>query len=130
MTELTNGVAVPYAKNPAPALLTMPDFSVAPGGFAAGKSASDEPMRIMVIEEWGNGEVSLGILRPNMSLNANESCVGCYRPATQRHHVICRVQRYLVLKPSLYLRVVPTLLHTLDMLLGIFVGHLDIAYWI
>lgn len=61
-------VAVPYAKNPAPALLTIPDFSVAPGGFAAGKSASNEPMRIMVIEEWGNGEVSLGIFRQSMSL--------------------------------------------------------------
>lgn len=49
--------AVPYAKNPAPPQLTMPDFSQSPGGFAAGATASNLDMQLIVIEEWGNGDV-------------------------------------------------------------------------
>jgi hypothetical protein len=50
--------AVPYATNPAPPQLTMPDFARSPGGFAAGATASDLKMQLVVVEEWGNGVVS------------------------------------------------------------------------
>lgn len=52
-------LAVPYAKNPPPAQFTMPDFSKAPGGFAAGASASDLPVQLVVVEEWGTGQVGI-----------------------------------------------------------------------
>ena len=48
---------MPYAKNPPPAEFTMPDFSKAPGGFAAGEEASDLPVQLYVFEEWGTGQV-------------------------------------------------------------------------
>lgn len=54
--------AVPYPKDPAPAQLTMPDFSKnALAGWSAGESAHDLQLQLLVIEEWGNGEVSLHI---------------------------------------------------------------------
>ncbi len=37
----------------------MPDFSKSPGGFAAGESASNIAMQLAVVEEWGNGDVSI-----------------------------------------------------------------------
>lgn len=59
--SLVNGfggiTAVPYAKNPAPAQLTMPDFATSPGGFAAGATGSNVNMQLVVIEEWGTGQV-------------------------------------------------------------------------
>ncbi|KAI0702287.1 hypothetical protein BC835DRAFT_105133 [Cytidiella melzeri] len=56
--DYPNYPAVPYPTNPAPAQLTMPDFSKnPPAGFAAGESAHDVRMQLLVIEEWGNGTV-------------------------------------------------------------------------
>ena len=50
--------AVPYAHNPCPAELTMPNFSQSPGGFASGMFGSNVKMRLVVIEEYGDGSVS------------------------------------------------------------------------
>ncbi|OJT13825.1 hypothetical protein TRAPUB_9595 [Trametes pubescens] len=55
----TNGsdvAAVPYPKNPAPAQLTMPDFSKAPGGFGSAQTASDQTVQLAVLEEWSGCE--------------------------------------------------------------------------
>lgn len=54
--------AVPYATNPCPAQLTMPDFSKEQG-FAAGELASAINLQLVVIEEWGNGVVCVLSLR-------------------------------------------------------------------
>ena len=44
-----------------PEKLTMPDFSVNPGGFGIGKTASDAPMFLAVFEEWAEQSVSTAI---------------------------------------------------------------------
>lgn len=59
LTQRSVVTAVPYAKNPPPPQLTMPDFSKSPGGFASGSAASNLTMRLVVIEEWGNSQVSV-----------------------------------------------------------------------
>ncbi|KAI0689069.1 hypothetical protein BC835DRAFT_1441259 [Cytidiella melzeri] len=57
----TPQLAVAYPKNPAPAQFTMPDFSHdAAAGFSTGQAATDLPMQLVVIEEWGNGKPAVG----------------------------------------------------------------------
>lgn len=63
-----NYPAVPYAQNPAPAQLTMPDFSQNQGGFGAGQNASDVTVYVMVWEEWAQCEGALG-KRISLALN-------------------------------------------------------------
>ncbi|KAI5121339.1 hypothetical protein M0805_000647 [Coniferiporia weirii] len=53
--------------NPAPAQLTMPDFSVS-GGFSAGATAVAQPMYFTVLEEWNSCDPVLG---SNFSLAVN-----------------------------------------------------------
>lgn len=36
----------------------MPDFAKPQGGFAAGEVARNLPLQLLVIEEWGDGQVS------------------------------------------------------------------------
>ncbi|OSD07417.1 hypothetical protein PYCCODRAFT_1430664 [Trametes coccinea BRFM310] len=50
--DFPNYPAVPYPKNPAPAQLTMPDFSKAPAGWAGAQSASNKTVQLAVLEEW------------------------------------------------------------------------------
>ncbi|KAI5896705.1 uncharacterized protein SCHCODRAFT_02615607 [Schizophyllum commune H4-8] len=55
--------SVPNNNHPVEALpekLTMPDFSVNPGGFGIGKTASDAPMFLAVFEEWAEQSGSVG----------------------------------------------------------------------
>ncbi|KIP05179.1 hypothetical protein PHLGIDRAFT_108593 [Phlebiopsis gigantea 11061_1 CR5-6] len=58
--DYANYPAVPYPTNPPPSQLTMPDFSKAPGGFAAGAEASNLPVKFVVVEEWGIGQGVVG----------------------------------------------------------------------
>ncbi|GJE91616.1 hypothetical protein PsYK624_077660 [Phanerochaete sordida] len=58
--DYANYPAVPYPKNPLPSVLTMPDFSVAPGGFGSGEHASNLPLQLTVIEEFGGFAPSIG----------------------------------------------------------------------
>jgi len=58
--DYPNYPAVPYATNPAPPQLTIPDWSKGLGGFGAGGSGSNVEYSLVVIEEWGNGNPSLG----------------------------------------------------------------------
>ncbi|PAV16819.1 hypothetical protein PNOK_0688300 [Pyrrhoderma noxium] len=46
--------------NPAPAQLTMPDFSKSSGGFGIGASGSSVPMYLAVLEEWDECAPTLG----------------------------------------------------------------------
>lgn len=48
---------MPNPPNPPPPQLTMPDFSVSPGGFATGATGSNVPVQLVVIEEWGSFQV-------------------------------------------------------------------------
>jgi hypothetical protein len=50
--------AVPYAYNPAPPNLTMPNFANAQGGFGSGKPATNATFYFAVLEEWADGTVS------------------------------------------------------------------------
>lgn len=54
--------AVPYATNPAPAQLTMPDLSQDQGGWGSGASATNATFYVMVWEEWASCDVSLLLL--------------------------------------------------------------------
>ncbi|THH28710.1 hypothetical protein EUX98_g5493 [Antrodiella citrinella] len=58
--DYANYPAVPYTTAPAPAELTMPDFSKAPGGWGSGKSVSNYNASLVVIEEWADGTGSVG----------------------------------------------------------------------
>jgi len=42
-----------------PSQLTMPDFSLQPGGFGVGLAASNVPIWITVLEEWNACEVRI-----------------------------------------------------------------------
>ncbi|KZT18432.1 hypothetical protein NEOLEDRAFT_168511 [Neolentinus lepideus HHB14362 ss-1] len=55
-----NYPAVPYATNPPPSQLIMPDLDQSPGGWGIGSSASNATFYIAVLEEWGSGEGALG----------------------------------------------------------------------
>ncbi|EIW59691.1 uncharacterized protein TRAVEDRAFT_121678 [Trametes versicolor FP-101664 SS1] len=57
--DFPNYPAVPYPKNPAPAQLTMPDFSKAPGGFGSPQTASDKTVQLAVLEEWAGCETDV-----------------------------------------------------------------------
>ncbi|EIW81021.1 hypothetical protein CONPUDRAFT_33905, partial [Coniophora puteana RWD-64-598 SS2] len=52
--------ATPDPANPVPPQLWMPDLAQILGGFGTGSTASDVPMYLVVIEEWGTGQGSLG----------------------------------------------------------------------
>jgi hypothetical protein len=54
----------PDPQNTPPPTLVMPNFSVAPGGFGAGASATNATFYLAVFEEYATGEVSC---RPNTS---------------------------------------------------------------
>ncbi|EKM52084.1 uncharacterized protein PHACADRAFT_262548 [Phanerochaete carnosa HHB-10118-sp] len=58
--DYPNYPAVPYAQNPAPPQLTMPDFSKMPAGWAAGETASNLSMQLTVVEEWGDSTPTVG----------------------------------------------------------------------
>ncbi|KAJ8463864.1 hypothetical protein ONZ51_g9979 [Trametes cubensis] len=65
--DLPNYPAVPYPKNPAPPQLTMPDFSVSPGGFGPSQTATNKTVQLAVLEEWAGCEID-GPLGVSMSL--------------------------------------------------------------
>ncbi|KAJ6508654.1 hypothetical protein C8R45DRAFT_859791 [Mycena sanguinolenta] len=46
----------PNSSNTPPPTLTMPDFSIAPGGFGAGASASNATFYFAVFEEYSTGQ--------------------------------------------------------------------------
>ncbi|KAH7912536.1 hypothetical protein BJ138DRAFT_776434 [Hygrophoropsis aurantiaca] len=50
----------PNPQNPAPPQLTMPDLADSLGGFGAGAYGSNIKLYLVVIEEWGSGQGSLG----------------------------------------------------------------------
>ncbi len=53
-------LAVPYPTHPAPANLTMPDFSQRVGsGFGGGINITDAKVYLAVLEEWATGTVSI-----------------------------------------------------------------------
>jgi len=58
--DYANYPAVPYVTHPAPAQLTMPDFSQAQGGWGSGQSASNVNLTLVVIEEYADGSGSVG----------------------------------------------------------------------
>jgi len=55
-----NYPAVPYPTNPAPAQLTMPDFSVVQSGWGRGFSCDNCTFQIMVMEEWDDCAGAMG----------------------------------------------------------------------
>lgn len=91
-------VAVPYAKNPAPAQLTMPDFSKSPGGFGAGQSASNVNFTLLVVEEYADGSVRLLCpLFPPLPAVLICSVSGIRREEVRRVWRPCHLQRHLCL---------------------------------
>ncbi|KAJ6477329.1 hypothetical protein C8R47DRAFT_1140023 [Mycena vitilis] len=50
----------PSPKNVAPTTLTMPDFSKSEGGFGTGAVDSNGDFALVVMEEYGNGDGSVG----------------------------------------------------------------------
>ncbi|EIN12882.1 hypothetical protein PUNSTDRAFT_60385 [Punctularia strigosozonata HHB-11173 SS5] len=67
----------PWPVNPPPAQLVMPNFSISPGGFGTGKTASDVPMYLAVVEEYlecgATLGVSMGVTWNNVVYNATIS---------------------------------------------------------
>ncbi|KIY45650.1 hypothetical protein FISHEDRAFT_49047 [Fistulina hepatica ATCC 64428] len=59
----------PDPPNPAPATLTMPDFSKSPRGFGSGATASNLTVYLVVVDEYADGEGSVGY---KMSTAVNE----------------------------------------------------------
>ncbi|CAG7848657.1 SubName: Full=Uncharacterized protein {ECO:0000313/EMBL:CCA70606.1} [Serendipita indica DSM 11827] len=51
---------LPNPNPPVPSSLTMPDFSMAPGGFGTGATASNLPLYLHVIEEWNTCQPTIG----------------------------------------------------------------------
>ncbi|KZT41232.1 hypothetical protein SISSUDRAFT_960182, partial [Sistotremastrum suecicum HHB10207 ss-3] len=58
----------PTGAPPAPPNLTMPDFSLSPGGFGSGKSVSNATFYLAVIEEYNECDPTLG---NTLTLTAN-----------------------------------------------------------
>ncbi|KAJ7288222.1 hypothetical protein C8J57DRAFT_509705 [Mycena rebaudengoi] len=58
--SLPNFPGNPNPKNLAPKTLTMPDFSKPQGGFGSGASASDGHFTLVVMEEYGTGDATVG----------------------------------------------------------------------
>jgi hypothetical protein len=55
----------------------MPNFSVSAGGFATGKTASNMPMYLTVIEEWADCDVSTSrVLLCSVVLHRFQGTVG------------------------------------------------------
>ncbi|EIM85947.1 uncharacterized protein STEHIDRAFT_26719, partial [Stereum hirsutum FP-91666 SS1] len=67
--DAANYPAVPYATNPAPAQLTMPDLSQDQGGWGSGASATNATFYVMVWEEWASCDASLG-KRISLAMNS------------------------------------------------------------
>ncbi|KAG7450846.1 uncharacterized protein BT62DRAFT_540325 [Guyanagaster necrorhizus] len=68
--DYPNYPAVPYPTHPAPANLTMPDFSQRVGsGFGGGINISDATVYLVVLEEWATGSDNFGM---TISLAVNE----------------------------------------------------------
>ncbi|TFK52589.1 hypothetical protein OE88DRAFT_1421949 [Heliocybe sulcata] len=55
-----NYPAVPYATNPPPSQLIMPNFDKSPGGFGSGSWAANATFYLAVLEEWDSGNGALG----------------------------------------------------------------------
>ncbi|KAK7469345.1 hypothetical protein VKT23_003825 [Stygiomarasmius scandens] len=51
----------PNPSNPPPAQLVMPDFSKNPGGFGTGKVDSDGKFVLAVLEEYADGDATVGL---------------------------------------------------------------------
>ncbi|KAG8809723.1 hypothetical protein FRC18_004405 [Serendipita sp. 400] len=51
---------LPNPNPPVPSALVMPDFSLQPGGFGTGATASNLPVYINVIEEWNTCQPTIG----------------------------------------------------------------------
>ncbi|KAA1469889.1 hypothetical protein DENSPDRAFT_835575 [Dentipellis sp. KUC8613] len=66
--EEPNYPAVPYAPNPPPAQLVMPNLSANQGGWGVGKSVANATFSIMVMEEWGSCDGALG-KRVSLAMN-------------------------------------------------------------
>ncbi len=62
--DAPNYPAVPYPKNPAPAQLTMPNFSQSQGGWGSPQSASDKTWQLAVIEEWDGCDATVSVVFP------------------------------------------------------------------
>ncbi|SJL03099.1 uncharacterized protein ARMOST_06445 [Armillaria ostoyae] len=68
--DYPNYPAVPYPTHPAPANLTMPDFSQRVGsGFGGGINITDAKVYLVVLEEWATGTDNFGL---TISLAINE----------------------------------------------------------
>ncbi|TFY80934.1 hypothetical protein EWM64_g3080 [Hericium alpestre] len=67
--DVPNYPAVPYAKNPPPPQLVMPDLSQNQGGWGAGQSANNATFYITVMEEWGSCDGALG-KRISLAMNS------------------------------------------------------------
>lgn len=66
--------AVPYATNPAPAQLTMPDLSQDQGGWGSGASATNATFYVMVWEEWASCDVSLLPIATSLMTSRIDAC--------------------------------------------------------
>ncbi|KAG7450019.1 uncharacterized protein BT62DRAFT_928805 [Guyanagaster necrorhizus] len=68
--DYPNYPAVPYSTHPAPANLTMPDFSQSPRtGWGSGANVTNATVYLLVLEEWLTGSDNFGL---TMSLAINE----------------------------------------------------------
>ncbi|KAK0212168.1 hypothetical protein DFS33DRAFT_1249554 [Desarmillaria ectypa] len=68
--DYPNYPAVPHSTHPAPANLTMPDFSQRPGaGWGGGANVTNATVYLLVLEEWLTGSNNFGL---TMSLAINE----------------------------------------------------------
>ncbi|KAK0448904.1 uncharacterized protein EV420DRAFT_1566089 [Desarmillaria tabescens] len=68
--DYPNYPAVPYSTHPAPANLTMPDFSKRPSsGWGGGVNVTNATVYLLVLEEWLTGSDNFGLI---MSLAINE----------------------------------------------------------
>ncbi|KAF5369269.1 hypothetical protein D9758_002787 [Tetrapyrgos nigripes] len=58
--DVQNYPAIPSARHPAPDYLQMPDFSKPLGGWGSGANVFDATFYLVVMEEYGTGEPSIG----------------------------------------------------------------------
>lgn len=73
----------------------MPDFSKnALAGWSAGESVHDLPLQLLVIEEWGNSEVSCSYTKGLLFTDDLNVMKACYRTSLTLDECWCDIQRH------------------------------------
>ncbi|KAI0662078.1 hypothetical protein C8Q70DRAFT_962497 [Cubamyces menziesii] len=102
LMPLPSFLAVPYPKNPAPPQLTMPDFSVSPGGFGPSQTATNKTVQLAVLEEWAGCEIDVSEHTALVLTSALTSTLGAARRVDESDVHPRRLQRHFFLRDDLF----------------------------